>query len=400
MSLPSGFGSSRRLRAPSFGSHTSPRVIPGSSDSQDGASSSIHADTNYGSLRGNQGIHGSLSSNHREPTRSSVHLSYRGALGMLGESLKGRIESLTEETAPIDSAQNARSVREDTAELASYALSDRASARSTSPRRSAQTHLESFFTNESDSESVMNREAEALHQATIPEVSEPASPENSSGSDKSPGISALSKMLRQSPPSISPPQQAEEAAGKPADTENENEASLDRGRLIITSNGVQQDERTPLLGKDPIEHRHHPDWIRGEQDLEQQEMRRKGSWPKFRNVILQSKEKGLDVVRKVINPKSWDRKVIWNEALVAPVGYLPAVILGLLLNVLDALSYGMFGSRPRSEVPGTQDLVFKFPMECCSSILLTSCYRRHDPFPSWTTNIRKAWLGRHLHVLC
>ncbi|TVY94402.1 Uncharacterized protein LAWI1_G000153 [Lachnellula willkommii] len=323
MSLPSGFGSNRRLRAPSFESHTSPRVIPGSSDSQDGASSSMHADTNYGSLRGNQGIHGSLSSNHREPTRSSVHLSYRGSL------------------APIDSAQNARSVREDTAELASYALSDRASVRSISPRRSVQTHLESFFTNESDSESVMNREAEALHQATIPEVSEPASPENGSGSDKSPGISALSKMLRRSPPSTSPPEQAEEAARKPADTENENGASSDRGRLIITSNGVQQDERTPLLGKDPIEPRHHPDWIRGEQDLEQQQMRRKGSWPKLRSVILRSKDKGLDAVRTVLNPKSWDRKVIWTRAVVEPVGYLPAVILGLLLNVLDALSYGM-----------------------------------------------------------
>jgi hypothetical protein len=31
---------------------------------------------------------------------------------------------------------------------------------------------------------------------------------------------------------------------------------------------------------------------------------------------------------------------IWREAVVVPVGYLPAVILGLLLNLLDAISYG------------------------------------------------------------
>ena len=31
---------------------------------------------------------------------------------------------------------------------------------------------------------------------------------------------------------------------------------------------------------------------------------------------------------------------IWREAFVVPGGYIPAVILGLLLNLLDAISYG------------------------------------------------------------
>ncbi|KAJ2957781.1 hypothetical protein NQZ79_g6533 [Umbelopsis isabellina] len=38
---------------------------------------------------------------------------------------------------------------------------------------------------------------------------------------------------------------------------------------------------------------------------------------------------------KMMRPKD-----IWREAVVVPVGYLPAVILGLLLNLLDAISYG------------------------------------------------------------
>ena len=42
----------------------------------------------------------------------------------------------------------------------------------------------------------------------------------------------------------------------------------------------------------------------------------------------------------VTNPKSWDRKIFWQQGVVQPVSYLPAVVLGLLLNVLDALSYG------------------------------------------------------------
>jgi sulfate permease, SulP family len=227
-----------------------------------------------------------------------------------------------EQTAPIDSAQNARSVREDTAELASYALSDRASAHSTSPpRRCAQIHLESYFAN---------------------------------GSDKSPGTSVLSNMLRRSPPSTSSPQQEGEAVGKPVEDDNDIETSSNRGRLITIPNGVREDERTPLLGKDPIENRQHPDWIHGEQDLERQERKRRKSWPKLRNVVLRSKEKSLDIASNFLNPKSWDKKIIWKNAVVAPVGYLPAVILGLLLNILDALSYGMFNSRAGIAFPRPQ----------------------------------------------
>ncbi|KAG0209674.1 hypothetical protein BGX28_010053 [Mortierella sp. GBA30] len=37
----------------------------------------------------------------------------------------------------------------------------------------------------------------------------------------------------------------------------------------------------------------------------------------------------------------WTRKVLVQKCLVEPVGFIPAVILGLLLNLLDAVSYGM-----------------------------------------------------------
>ncbi len=40
------------------------------------------------------------------------------------------------------------------------------------------------------------------------------------------------------------------------------------------------------------------------------------------------------------NPKRWDGRVLWQSAVVAPVACLPAVVVGLLLNILDALSYG------------------------------------------------------------
>ncbi|KAJ5942337.1 hypothetical protein N7516_002505 [Penicillium verrucosum] len=56
-------------------------------------------------------------------------------------------------------------------------------------------------------------------------------------------------------------------------------------------------------------------------------------------------KKGISSVahysRALSNPKSWDRRVIWKEAVVYPASLVPAVLLGLLLNILDALSYGM-----------------------------------------------------------
>jgi hypothetical protein len=45
------------------------------------------------------------------------------------------------------------------------------------------------------------------------------------------------------------------------------------------------------------------------------------TWSQFRN--------------KLLNPKNW------VECFTQPIKYIPAVILGLLLNLLDAISYGM-----------------------------------------------------------
>ena len=42
------------------------------------------------------------------------------------------------------------------------------------------------------------------------------------------------------------------------------------------------------------------------------------------------------------HPKRWNRRAMWNTAVVQPVSTLPAVFLGWLLNILDALSYGEF----------------------------------------------------------
>ena len=42
----------------------------------------------------------------------------------------------------------------------------------------------------------------------------------------------------------------------------------------------------------------------------------------------------------VTNSKTWKPRTIWQKAIKEPIGLLPCVFLGVLLNVLDALSYG------------------------------------------------------------
>ncbi|CAM0135823.1 unnamed protein product [Umbelopsis sp. WA50703] len=66
---------------------------------------------------------------------------------------------------------------------------------------------------------------------------------------------------------------------------------------------------------------------------------------------------------------------IWREAVVVPVGYLPAVILGLLLNLLDAISYGMItfpASNPIFANFGP-DGISMFFVSCIIAQLTYSC---------------------------
>jgi SulP family sulfate permease len=152
-------------------------------------------------------------------------------------------------------------------------------------------------------------------------------------------------MLKRSPPSRSPPDH-EDDDDKSLQGGEDGAEDRGQGRLIITPNGVRADdtERTPLLPKNPSFEVHHPDWIRGEPDLEGQGIKRQTSWPKLRNLALWPREKGYDIAVTVLNPKRWNGKTIWRDAVMAPLGYFPAAVLGTLLNILDALSYGIFFS--------------------------------------------------------
>lgn len=249
---------------------------------------------------------------------------------------------------PIEITQdNSQVVREDTAELASWALSDKTSFVSghsptrhllcpTAPSTSSRNNVRIDEQERWD----QPKPAEFDCPNAIPEASEPASPSSMQSSRKSPGVSALSQMFKNTPPT--------EAASSGSD--DEDKVLDDMGLEPVTvREGIisQPTEQTALFLKKQVYGSNGTDINVPNHDLENQEThwtrttgRQNGD--SFSRVV----ERGRSAMAKIFRPKSWGAEAIWKEGLLRPARYTPAVILGLLLNILDALSYGRSNSPP------------------------------------------------------
>ncbi|KAF8244954.1 hypothetical protein K440DRAFT_557552 [Wilcoxina mikolae CBS 423.85] len=61
----------------------------------------------------------------------------------------------------------------------------------------------------------------------------------------------------------------------------------------------------------------------------------------MRKTLRWPKDGGVNAVKRLFNCQQLNARDIWTHGVAQPITYLPAVFLGLLLNVLDGLSYGM-----------------------------------------------------------
>lgn len=134
-------------------------------------------------------------------------------------------------------------------------------------------------------------------------------------------------MMRNSPPN--------------GDDSRENGASADTGPgAPALANGgeseSQDNEQTSLIPKRSRSKNRYSYGTLG--DVESQRTHDQMATRNVFSVACCKLQKARNVL---LNPKSWDRRAIWRQGVVRPVSLLPAVFLGLLLNVLDALSYGM-----------------------------------------------------------
>lgn len=158
-----------------------------------------------------------------------------------------------------------------------------------------------------------------------------------------PGQSALTAMLRESP-STSPQddEEEEEEEEEPrTPTEHLFKVSSTRSAPTVEHPTPDASENTPLIRKFSRSSRRSQRYAEAPQavaDVEREPVS-KGFEPHAFPDDGKYFKKPFDW--NVLNPKTWDRQTVWEKGIVHPAASLPAVFLGLLLNILDALSYGM-----------------------------------------------------------
>ncbi|KIV88527.1 hypothetical protein PV10_08203 [Exophiala mesophila] len=198
-------------------------------------------------------------------------------------------------------------LREETAELAAFALNDSASYLGSSPPAS-------------------DASSDDGHPDPIQEVSEPVSPQESEDGQPQDPISELTMMIQNAP--------QDEPESAPNGHEK-NKHVQDSPQTRTREDNIQPaepSERTRLLGdrRSSVQY--------GQlNDLERQHLTKRSHQDKWRKTLENTKA----CLYTLSHPKTWNPRTIYHEAVAHPVSLLPAVFLGLLLNILDALSYGM-----------------------------------------------------------
>ena len=202
----------------------------------------------------------------------------------------------------------------------------------------------------------------------IQERSEPGSPDGTQ--DHPPVASNLTEMLRSSPPDDSTNPQ--KALG---DIEETRLASSSPVPDVIVSNEENEDptEASPLLPRERLtSYRKQTNDI--SDDIEEQSIGKPGTWNRLGHHYPSLHALGSKARRIALNPKSWDMRQVGRTMVVRPASMLPAVFLGLLLNLLDALSYGII-LFPLGEAPFANlgaDGVSMFYVSCIISQLVYS----------------------------
>lgn len=227
-------------------------------------------------------------------------------------------------------------VREHTAELANLALSEVASIHSgTPPKVPSSSHsnvnLEYGFLDSSFSRANGRPFLPSRSTDVINEVSEPTTPDELASTVRR--KSYLTYLFRNSPPETKP-------ETKPVPSPSDECTNTDS----IDSNPSRLSERSSLLPKTypEVGQRRGYDAVpQGGGNVGSQHEFRPIPRINIKKVMTWPKEKGLNAVKVVFHRKTWNKRDIWEHGVVKTASYLPAVFLGLLLNILDGLSYGM-----------------------------------------------------------
>ena len=217
-------------------------------------------------------------------------------------------------------------------------MSDAASTRSRTPP-SFQHNPASGYTNgypelglerNSFRESPLIDTFKKQHAEPIQEVSEPVSPETGSCSQPCQATSNLTEQLRHSSTTEEPSSGVEGDISQMSGLPHE----------VVVRNGYisQPHERMPLLNGRSGQKISIADSYGMLRDIESLEERRRvgQTFDVPRSIISFIHP----IFRRIFRPKTWDRRPLQGVRILDLLSLFPAVTLGLLLNILDALSYG------------------------------------------------------------
>lgn len=234
-------------------------------------------------------------------------------------------------TVAVDFSRTAsQSVREDTAELASLALSDMVSNRKEhSPARlhtssTARRKSDAYF---GDGGSAYREPSDTARRDTFEEAwqrSTPHSSNSSCSSLRSRCQSALTEIIKNSPPT----------EGDIENSDGEEHCDSAAVHPVTVREGIisQPSERTNLLAKRTA--------YGSFKDIESQKIIEETQTSKRTAALQNVRMRAVGIMQVAISPKSWNWHDVCEYGIRQPAQLLAPVLLGLLLNILDALSYG------------------------------------------------------------
>ena len=272
--------------------------------------------------------------------RSNIHRSHLSSSIQTGILLGRIVSKEIDGTPPIN--QPTASVRAQTANLAELALQRTFSDPSTQRRPSFPPTTESYTLDITAAGLTRAPLASTSSQPVLDDLVPPASPSHRQ--------SMLTHLLRSSPPDIIEPTLPEASPERqPSEIP---QSTITRLHFVspysISVSPSSMSETSALLpGKGGTRtygasetYFHSPDddddddghHFLHEHDIERQGY--SGIW--LKRAWFQGSEQRI---RSCL--KNCDRRTIWEKGVIDTIHRIPAVILGLLLNILDALSYGM-----------------------------------------------------------
>ncbi|KAE8383699.1 sulfate transporter family-domain-containing protein [Aspergillus bertholletiae] len=238
---------------------------------------------------------------HRTPSRSFYHRSFNNITDPAHYSSQG--------------------LREQTAELASYALSLNGSSLP-QEQNTLPPSLDIFHP-------IQDTDLSSSSTDTV--VTGYLDTEPSTGPIAS--SSALTEMIR-NPSDSSDSVDSRDSTPK-RNGVSEGDASVGISGIASSMREAPSNEQTSLLSKSP-----HTKPFRSygiTEDVESQD----NIGERKQNAFHKAISSCMVCFQGLVHPKSWNRRTVWEQGVIYPASLLPSVFLGLLLNILDALSYGM-----------------------------------------------------------